>query len=320
MLDFLVSLHIICYYTGMSRLLKAELQRRSDEIKQLILSGKPFEDALSHLYTELRLNAQHRQIIALYHFLLLYTGPKQTPRLYHAALLQALLLNGHTEQATVIAKALLLKNPQDPEVKKLTQSLQIRKEGQLPAYTPLTLLSQYARRSATAAMQQSGPSCPTKILEARLHEITPQKLAQLGYYEKKKQLEAIARPYRAALQENFDEFLICYILGMERAVIGLTGTLLEMLLALHLHKQNKQKKHLINGQRKTAFELSLNELLHLYNEQKLLPKSVLNLCRAARMQRNFIHPGKEILEKHRLTSGDVQICFLAVMETIDYLL
>ena len=93
-----------------------------------------------------------------------------------------------------------------------------------------------------------------------------------------------------------------------------------MLLALHLYKQHKQKKYIINGQRKNIFELSLNELLALYNQEKLLPKSILNLCRAAKTQRNLIHPGKEVLEKRRLTLGGVQICFLAVMESIDHLL
>lgn len=303
----------------MSSLLKADVQRSGDEIKRLILSRRPFEDKLFRLYTDLRLSAQHDQLIGLYHFLRLYTGPRKTTRLYHPALLQALILREYSQEALKVGQSLLRKNSRDLETKKLMKSLQVRRDGQLPAYTPLMVMSRYARH-IRQDKQQGNALCSNNLWEERLRQITPQKLEELGYYEKKKQLDTLPLPYRTVLQENFDEFLICYILGLERSVIGLTGTLLEMLFALHLYKKQKRKKYLINKQHKNIFELSLNDLLVLYNRQRLLPKPILHLCQAARTQRNFIHPGKEVLEKQRLTLGGVQICFLAVMETIDCLL
>ena len=303
----------------MVRSSKNDIQHRADEIKQLILSGQPFAKMLAQLYTELRLQACYNQMIATYRLLLLYTDKKQTIHLYHPALLQAFIQNGQTREALKVGKVLLHQNPHDPETLKLMKSLQLHKEGHLPAYTSLTRLSRYTLY-IKPNKQNSKTNDLIHTLKGRLQAITPQKLEELNYYEKRKQLNTVPQPYRTAVQENFDEFLICYLLGLERSVVGVAGTLLEMLLSIHLYRENKQKKYLINKQHKQVFELSLNELLCIYHQQKLLPKSVLNLCRAARTQRNFIHPGKEVLEKERLTAGGVQICFLAVMETIDALL
>ena len=301
----------------MPKLLKTHVQQYTYKIKHLILSAQPFDAVLAKLYTQLRLQGKHTWIIQTYQLLSLYTDEKQAVFLYHPALLQAFLSMGETKQAQKVARILLKYYPEDPETKKLAHALKIRKETSLPNYTPLAALSRYAKQ-AVHAPKTVGHLPST--WEKKLACLTPEKLNELGYYSKQKQLARAPKLYRAILRYGFDELIGCYLFQLDRSVVGLSGALLEMLLAMHLQHALGLKYIQFGGQRKKVFDLNLHELLTVYSQKKLLPAQVLNLCRAARAQRNFIHPGKEFLEKNRLTPSGVQVCFLAVLETIDALL
>lgn len=302
----------------MERLLKTEVTRRTDEIKQLLLTGKSFEKPLARLYQDLRLQAKHTWIIQTYRFLLLYANEKQAVRLLHPALLQAFLMTDDTRNAHQIAGGLLAKYAEDPETKKLIKSLQSRQETVLPPYTALTsLISKDIQKAPHKKPKQT--TLPVKWKE-QFNRLNADTLQELGYYPKYKKLDRAPRPYRQILQANFDELFICYILQLDRSVVGLAGALLEMLLALHLEWKYQIKKVTLGSQHKKIFDLSLHELLQFYQQEQLLPPKILHLCHAARAQRNFIHPGKEIIENNRLTPSGRQICFLAVMEVIEELL
>jgi len=300
----------------MARLLKAEVIRRTDEIKLLLLANKPFKLPLGRLYEDLRLQSKHVWIIQTYRLLLLYANEKQAKTLLHPAVLQAFLLLGHTQQAQQIATMLSVKYPSDPETKKLIISLKSRQENILPAYTALSSFSNHIRPQSNK--KSAGLTLPTKWKGLSL-QLDTKKLQELNYAAKYKRLNRAPHPYRKILQDNFDELIMCYLLKLDRALIGLSGALLEMILIVHLYQKHQLKKITIKNQHKKIFDLSLAELLDIYHQKQLLPPNILQLCRAARTQRNFIHPGKEISEKSHLTSSGTQICFLAVMETIDAL-
>lgn len=300
----------------MPRLLKTTCQRRVEQIKQALLAGQPFADKLDRLYTDLRLAAQYRWIVQTYQLLLLYVPEGEKESLYHPALLQAFISLHMTAEATHCARILQRLRPQDPEITKLTTGLTIRQESTLPGYTPLSTLSQYTKHPDT----KQAPAQLPAAWQAKRRQITPAALARVDYFRKQKQLSHTPKTYRAMVLQQFDELVLNYVLDHVRSVVVLSGSLLELLLALHLRKELQVKQAAPGGKKpKDIFDLNLNDLLIICAQKQLLPPAVLPLCRAARMQRNYIHIGKEIVEKAPLRLTAQQICLLAVLETIDVL-
>ena len=151
--------------------------------------------------------------------------------------------------------------------------------------------------------------------------ITPAHLDALGYYTTRKHLMHVPQKYRQTLLNNFDELMLNYSFQYHRVVVALSGSLLEVLLAMHLQEKCHVNKITHKGKHsKNIWQASLYELIHFYTAKQLLPPPILRLCKAARLQRNFIHPGKEICEQVVLTPAGAQICFLAVLEVINCLL
>lgn len=304
----------------MTRLLKNQVKRRTDEIKRLMLSGLPFEQELARLYTDLRLNAQHAWTARVYRLLSLYLPEGQKKRLYHPALVQAFVSLKDWARARAAADALLKQNPSDPETRKLLRAMAAHAENTLPPYTPLASLSKYAAPKKAAAKRPKVRRVPEAWTQAA-SALTPEKLEELGYYAKKEQLARAPRAFRAALARDFDELVLNYLFNNRRAVVVLSGSLLEILMALHLRYRLKIKNTASNGrQTRDVFDLTLHDLIAVYAERKLLPEHLLRLGRAARVQRNFIHPGKELLEQSGITPAGARVCFLTVLEMVDQLL
>lgn len=300
----------------MKHALPSRIRRQTDQLQRLILDGRPFQAELAQLYTELRLQARYADMIQVYRLLLLCVPPGQQAALYHPALLQAFLALGRLEEAQRAARE-LAQRP-DPETRKLTAGLAARLQGTLPAYTPLAALSRYAAPAAnTRPVRRTLPAAWTDTWQ----QLTPQKLHQLGYYAKRARLARLPQPERQQLVELFDEFFLNYLFGSSRAVAVLAGALLESLLARYL-RRHKHMTHVKtrSQNKKNVSDATLYELLSVYAQHQWLPEGVLRLCRAARVQRNYIHPGKENTEHTRLAPAGTQICYLAVMETMDMLL
>lgn len=302
----------------MVRLLKTQLQQHTDKIKSLILSGLPFEKQLAQLYIALSLNKKHTWIVQTYHLLSLYIDASQQARLYHPALLQALISLGQIPQAHAVATKLHELNPNDKETLKLIRSLQVQKRTALPVYTPLANLSKHAQKTTHCARLPK-PTLPARWQKV-LPTITPEKLAEIGYYSQRKKLLKASKPYRPVLVTLFDEMMLNYLFEQEHCVAVVAGALLEVLLACQLQPLLRTQRVNIGKQNKYLFELNLSELLDIYTQKKLLPASTLQLCQATRMQRNFIHPGKKIMASHPLSIGGIRVCLLAVSEAIDTLL
>ncbi len=297
----------------MQRLLKPQVQKRAEEIKRLILAGVAFEKPLERLYLDLSLAGRHDWTVQVYQLLLLYTGPEDRKRLLHPALLQAFISLGLTTPAMAISQELLKQNPHNPETKKLTRSLHTRKENTLPAYTPVASLSKYA--APNSLFPKPHPLPPKWQQLSQL--LTAEKLAESHYFEKRRQLARAPKSCRSALLQTFDELVCCYLLQQRRAVAALCGALLETLLALLISKRHPRKGSTSRNDISKHLDLHLYDLIGYCQQNALLQPATLKLLRAARMQRNFIHPGKELLEKSSLTAAGMRICFLAVLEVID---
>lgn len=304
----------------MTRILKSQVKNRTDEIKRLILSEQPFEKELARLYTDLRLAAKHAWTVEVYRLLLLCVPDGQKARLYHPALVQAFVSLGQKRHARAVGQALLRKNPADPETRKLLSALAARSENALPPYTPLAALSKYAARAKPAPKNNHALCVPPAWRQAA-DGLTPQRLQELGYYAKKEQIARAPRVFRAALERDFDELVLNYLFDNRRAVVVLAGSFLEILMAMHLRRRLKIKNIAANGKpARDVFDLTLHDLIAIYAERKLLPEQLLRLGRAARVQRNFIHPGKELLEQSGITPAGARLCFLTVLEAMDALL
>ncbi len=301
----------------MPRLLKTHVQERTNRIKALILSDGAFEEPLARLYLDLALQGKHSWTLQTYRLLCLYVGDGKEYKLYHPTLLQACLSVGNMELAQTIAQYLHKQNPSEPETLKLIQALQTRTQSTLPAYTPLAALSKHAQK--TTKRNSSRHTLPGQWARI-LPTITPEKLEAIGYYTQRKKLLRAPRFYRDFLLTHFDEMILNYLFQHNRCVVVLAGALLELLLAVHLQEKLHITRFTIRKQAKYVFDLNLSELLIICTQKNLLPANALRLCQAARMQRNFIHPGKEILEHTRLSLTGARICFLAVLEVIDTLL
>ena len=302
-------------------MLKTDLQRRTEEIKRLILSGQPFEEALTRLYIELQLQAKHRWLLQTYQLLSLYVPPAKQERLCHPALLQASLLLKDYAMAKRLANILQRRNPSNPETRKLMLGLTAYTENTLPDYTPLATLSKYAASNKKFAHKSRVKHELPISWVKKMAQLSPDVLEQLSYYDKCKQLRRAPKAYRQVLQDSFDELLLNYLFQHDRAVVVLAGSFLEMLLMLHAYHTLHIRKLTCKGKdSKLVFNCSLHELIAYYYSKQLLPEKALRLCRAARMQRNYIHPGKEIMENHPLSPTGSQVCLLAVLETIDALL
>lgn len=291
---------------------------RADEIKRLMLRGAPFTAELTRLYTDLRLAARYADLLKIYRLLLTFAPDGMENELAHPAVAQAFMARGEYDRAEEITKTLLARDPGEPEAKKLKLSLQTRRETQIPPYTPLAALSKYAEKHSSGRT----PSGPVPRAWTRAAErLTSQKLEEIHYFSAKALLARAPKARRAALEKCFDELALNYLFDNRRAIAALSGAFLEMLLAVYLQSKLKLKKITPpGGKRKDAAELSLYELIAFCAEKRLLPQHILRLGRVARMQRNFIHPGKELTGGCPLTPAAARVCWLAALELTDALL
>ncbi len=300
----------------MTSLSKIQVRRQTDEIKTLLLQDKPAAKPLARLYTDLRLEAKYEQIVEVYQQLKIYV-PQKEEELLHPDVAQAFLSLGKTIQAQRLIKRLMTACPNNPETRKLARAIELRRESNLPPYTALASLSKYASRKKPT--KQTTQKIPIAWQQA-LQEITPQHLQELGYFAKKTQLARAPKAFREDLNQLFDEMMLNFLFDNRRAMVVLAGALLELLLAIHLQNKLKIKKIAISGKPpRQVFDLSLHDLIIVYTEKQILPEHLLRLGRVARVQRNFIHPGKELLENTSLTSAGARVCVLAALEVIDAL-
>ena len=303
----------------MKRLLKNRVKEETDDIKRRMLTGLPFERPLYALYEQLRTSGKHAWTVQTYRILLLYASEQQKKILLHPALLQGFMALGQLRQARAVARQLLSKNPADPETRKLLRGLSARAENALPPYTPLAALSPYAAQEKSLS-RSLRPPLAAKWKKAP-EIFSDENLQKLGYFEKRKQLARAPRSCRAALEETFDELTASYLLGSYRAAAALAGAMLETLLALHIKKSLKTQKISVSGRAaQNIFDLNLHDLAACCAAYNLLSPHTLKLIGAARGQRNFIHPGKALLEQAGPTPAGVRVCLLAVLETADEVL
>lgn len=153
--------------------------------------------------------------------------------------------------------------------------------------------------------------------------VTLDKLQSIGYFDKLKKIKKVSKKYQTLIERDFDELVFNYLVGNSKAVIILSGSLLEILLVYYLDKKKVNKvEYTINSRTvsKNLYDAVLNDLLQHFEFNGLISTQNYHLGNISRIYRNFIHPGKEVREQEKLDNQKSEISFMSVMEIIDALI
>lgn len=147
--------------------------------------------------------------------------------------------------------------------------------------------------------------------------VNAERLAKLGYYEVLARIQRIRRKYRIILERDINELFLNYIMGSEKAVVVLAGSIVETLLMYYCEKKGITKISYARGSKvvkKNLYEAALGDLLAYFQEQKILSDLLVHLGNISRISRNFVHPGRELRDTDRLDQTKVDLCFMSALE------
>ena len=121
-----------------------------------------------------------------------------------------------------------------------------------------------------------------------------------------------------------NELFLNYLMKNEKAVIILSGSLVEAVLMYyceekeitHFYQQRKNNKYV----KRDLYESDLGEILTHLQEKKILSDVFVHIGNIARIYRNFIHPGRELREAALLSQSQTNLCFMSTLEIINALL
>lgn len=147
--------------------------------------------------------------------------------------------------------------------------------------------------------------------------INAEKLTELGYYEVLARIQKIRKKYRAILERDLNELFLNYIMGSEKAVVVLAGSIVETLLMYYCEKKGITKISYARGSKvvkRNLYDAALGDLLAYFQEQKILSDLLVHLGNISRISRNFVHPGKELRDADKLDQTKVDLCFMSALE------
>jgi tetratricopeptide (TPR) repeat protein len=163
---------------------------------------------------------------------------------------------------------------------------------------------------------------PTKINGKWINglcSLSVAKLNELSYYKILGRISKIKRSFRSILLRDLDELFLNYIVGNEKAVVILSGSLVETGLIYYCEKKRynnvtyQRHNKIIN---KRLYDCDLGDLLSFFEQNNLLTSVVIHMGNISRLYRNFIHPGKELREAEALNQAKADICFVSTIEIL----
>ncbi len=144
-------------------------------------------------------------------------------------------------------------------------------------------------------------------------------LENLGYFEAKVKISKIKKTIRENLDRDIDELYINYVLKNSKSVVVLSGSVVELLLIYFLEKKKIKIVNYQLGERtvnKKLYECDLSDLLNYCECSNHLKNIVVHLGNISRLNRNYIHPGKELRENDPLNFVKANLCFSATLEIL----
>ena len=152
-----------------------------------------------------------------------------------------------------------------------------------------------------------------------ISELTIDKLEELNYFDSLKRLSKIKKKYSEIVIRDYKELVSNYIIGNDKSVVVLAGSIIESLLLYFLEKKSittitiQRKTQTMN---KNIYECDLVDLIDYIESNKLFGKDFYHLTNLSRIYRNYIHPGRELREKEELNTNKAQLCFISCVEII----
>ena len=149
------------------------------------------------------------------------------------------------------------------------------------------------------------------------------KLEKIGYFEILPRIRKINKKFKFLLERDFNELTFNYLVGNEKSVIVIAGSLIEAVLIYHCEKKKVKK---INYQiqnkaiQKDLYDCDLGDLLNYFEQGKIMSDLFVHLGNISRIYRNFIHPGKEIREFEKLDQSKSNLCYISAIEIIKKLI
>jgi len=149
------------------------------------------------------------------------------------------------------------------------------------------------------------------------------KLEKIGYFEILPRIRKINKKFKFLLERDFNELTFNYLVGNEKSVIVIAGSLIEAVLIYHCEKKKVKK---INYQiqnkaiQKDLYDCDLGDLLNYFEQGKIMSDLFVHLGNISRIHRNFIHPGKEVREFEKLDQSKSDLCYISAIEIIKKLI
>jgi len=149
------------------------------------------------------------------------------------------------------------------------------------------------------------------------------KLEKIGYFEILPRIRKINKKFKFLLERDFNELTFNYLVGNEKSVIVIAGSLIEAVLIYHCEKKKIKK---INYQiqnkaiQKDLYDCDLGDLLNYFEQGKIMSDLLVHLGNISRIHRNFIHPGKEVREFEKLDQTKSDLCYISAVEIIKKLI
>jgi len=152
-----------------------------------------------------------------------------------------------------------------------------------------------------------------------IERLNADELEAISYFDTIKLVRRVKKSIRSILLRDLDELFLNYVMGNDKAVVILSGSIVEILLIYYCEKK-KVKNISYQRQNKTItkklYDCNLGDLLAYYEQNKILGDIVLHMGNISRIYRNFVHPGKELREQVTLDQAKANLCFVSALEIV----
>jgi len=152
-----------------------------------------------------------------------------------------------------------------------------------------------------------------------IEQLNADALENLSYFVIVQSIERVKKTIRNILMRDLDELFLNFIMKNHKAVIILSGSIVEILLIYFCEKKHIEDISYLKGGKtitKKLYDCDLGDLLLYFEQTRLLSSAVVHMGNISRIYRNFVHPGKELREQEVLDQDKANICFASTMEIV----
>jgi hypothetical protein len=172
------------------------------------------------------------------------------------------------------------------------------------------------------ALEAVEKSCVPKAWSEGIRMLDGEQLKRLGYFDVVIRVRKTKKAFRIILERDLNELFLNYLMGNHKAVVVMSGSLVETLLIYHCEKKKVAQVTYDRHQRqisKKLYEADLGDLLDYFEQNKMLSDLLVHMGNISRISRNFIHPGKELREAEHLSHSKAEMCFLSALEVVRHI-